>query len=233
MDIQTNTAGRKVNRYSDFSVSMSFTKDGVEYMPDSFILVFYVDNLDDCSSRYVASYINGEAVNCKVPTSGSAITVFFNQPGFNIGLLKCRVFDIVDDSDFSDGTLDTCTPITLPVEIVAGAGDTDSMELGDFEINTGGNGVGIADISVVESDEDGGYNVITITLTNGETVTFNVKNGSKGYGISPETQQAILEGLERIKGLPMHRFLSASEYEALVNADEVDPDTIYLTYEDE
>lgn len=102
-----------------------------------------------------------------------------------------------------------------------------------FLFAKGDKGDGIAGISVVESDEDDGYNVITITLTTGETVTFNVKNGSKGYGISPETQQAILEGLERIKGLPVHRFLSESEYEALVNADQVDPDTIYLTYEDE
>lgn len=107
------------------------------------------------------------------------------------------------------------------------------LEGGVFLFAKGDKGDGIAGISVDESDEDDGYNVITITLTTGETVTFNVKNGSKGYGISPETQQAILEGLERIKGLPVHRFLSESEYEALVNADEVDPDTIYLTYEDE
>lgn len=107
------------------------------------------------------------------------------------------------------------------------------LEGGVFLFAKGDKGDGIAGISVVESDEDDGYNVITITLTTGETVTFHVKNGSKGYGISPETQQTILEGLERIKGLPVHRFLSESEYEALVNADEVDPDTIYLTYEDE
>ena len=107
------------------------------------------------------------------------------------------------------------------------------LEGGVFLFAKGDKGDGIAGISVVESDEDDGYNVITITLTTGEEVTLHVKNGSKGYGISPETQQAILEGLERIKGLPVHRFLSESEYEALVNADEVDPDTIYHTYEDE
>lgn len=107
------------------------------------------------------------------------------------------------------------------------------LEGGVFLFAKGDKGDGIDGISVVESDKDDGYNVITITLTTGEEVTFHVKNGSKGYGISPETQQDILEGLERIKGLPVHRFLSESEYEALVNADEVDPDTIYLTYEDE
>ena len=102
-----------------------------------------------------------------------------------------------------------------------------------FLFAKGDKGDGIAGISVVESDEDDGYNVITITLTTGETVTFNVKNGSKGYGISPETQQTILDGLERIKGLPLNIFLSESEYQTLVNADEVDPDAIYHTYEDE
>lgn len=102
-----------------------------------------------------------------------------------------------------------------------------------FLFAKGDKGDGIAGISVDESDKDDGYNVITITLTTGETVTFRVKNGSKGYGISPETQQAILDGLERIKGLPLNIFLSESEYQTLVNADEVDPDAIYHTYEDE
>jgi hypothetical protein len=125
---------------------------------------------------------------------------------------------------------------TIDAGIEAGVEfDAESYTLdgGIFLFAKGDKGDGIAGIDVVESDEDDGYNVITITLTTGEEVSFNVKNGSKGYGISPETQQAILEGLERIKGLPVHRFLSESEYEALVNADQVDPDTIYLTYEDE
>lgn len=130
MDIITSISGQKVNRYSDFRLTMSFIKDDSSYMPDAFILVFYVDNWDDCAQRYVASYINDEATNCKVSTGESSITVFFNSPGFPIGQLKCRVLDIVGDTDFSDGTLDTCTPITLPVEIVAGAGDTDSIALG-------------------------------------------------------------------------------------------------------
>ena len=47
-----------------------------------------------------------------------------------MGTLKCRVVDMVTDADFTDGTLDTCTPITLPVEIVAGAGNTDAVVLG-------------------------------------------------------------------------------------------------------
>ena len=63
----------------------------------------------------------------------------FDHPGFNLGQLKCRVLDMVDNDNFTDGTLDTCTPITLPVEIVAGAGNTDSVVLGYGAVYFGDN----------------------------------------------------------------------------------------------
>lgn len=44
----------------------------------------------------------------------------------------------------------------------------------------GDTGNGIASWSVVESQEDGGNNVVTVTFTNGDSETFNVKNGSTG-----------------------------------------------------
>lgn len=45
----------------------------------------------------------------------------------------------------------------------------------------GTDGVGIAAIEqTVISAEDGGENVFTVTLTNGQTATFTVRNGSKG-----------------------------------------------------
>ena len=45
----------------------------------------------------------------------------------------------------------------------------------------GEDGVGIQSIvQTTTSTSDGGTNVITVTLTNGQTATFNVKNGSKG-----------------------------------------------------
>lgn len=127
MSIEINTTGRRVNRYSDFKLTISLTKNGGAYTPAAFMMVFYVDDWSDCAGRYTASCINGVYNSCEV--SGNTITIFFNAPGFNLGLLKCRVLDKVDDASFSDGTLDTCTPITLPVEIVAGAGDTDSIVL--------------------------------------------------------------------------------------------------------
>lgn len=127
MSIEINTSSHRINRYSDFRLTLSLTKNGDAYVPTSFMMVFYVDDWTDCVVRYTASCLNGEYNNCSV--SGTAITVYFNAPGFNLGQLKCRVVDIVEDADFSDGTLDTCTPISLPVEIVAGAGNTDNIVL--------------------------------------------------------------------------------------------------------
>ena len=127
MSITINTSSHQVNRHSDFQLTMSLQKEGAAYMPAQFLIVFYADNWDDCESRYTASYIGGVCTNCAV--DGYTINVFFNAPGFNLGQLKCRLLDIVENADFSDGTLDTCTPITLPVEIVAGAGES-SVVLG-------------------------------------------------------------------------------------------------------
>lgn len=135
MRIQINTSSHRVNRYSDFTLTFSLTKNGDPYVPQSFIMVFYVDTWDDCCGRYTASCIDGVYNNCSV--SGTTITVYFDAPTFNLGALKCRVIDMVDDSAFGDGTLDTCTPITLPVEIVAGAGDTDCVVLDYAEVYFG------------------------------------------------------------------------------------------------
>lgn len=45
----------------------------------------------------------------------------------------------------------------------------------------GADGVGITSVEqTVTSTEDGGDNKITVTLSNGESIVFNVKNGSKG-----------------------------------------------------
>lgn len=127
IQINTNSSGRRVNRNSDFKLTFSLLKDGVVYVPASFVMVFYADTWDDCMGRYTASLIDGVYTSCAV--EGDMITIFFNSPRFNLGQLKCRVYDIVEDIEFSDGTLDTCTPIFLPVEIVAGAGDTDNVVL--------------------------------------------------------------------------------------------------------
>jgi len=117
-----------VNRFSDFSLSLSLTKDGESYAPESFKFAFYTDKWTGCDDCYIASCIDGEYTNCSV--DGTTITIYFDSPGFNLGDLKCRFVDLEENENFTDGYLGTCTPITLPIEVVVGAGDTDTIELG-------------------------------------------------------------------------------------------------------
>ena len=52
----------------------------------------------------------------------------------------------------------------------------------------GATGNGIASWSVVESEEDGGSNVVTVTFTDGNSETFTYKNGHTGNGIASIVQ---------------------------------------------
>lgn len=111
-------------------------------------------------------------------------------------------------------------------------------------------GRGIATITVTESQESGGNNVVRITFTDGLSITFNVKNGERGEGVTPETLARIataLEDAERASALATraattaeqaashvtpHVSLSEEDYQRLINNNEVDPNTIYMTYEE-
>ena len=74
-------------------------------------------------------------------------------------------------------------------------------------------GNGIASWSVVESQEDGGSNVVTVVFTNGESESFTVKNGSTGatpnlvMGIV-ETGAAGSRAEAQITGTPANPILS-------------------------
>lgn len=58
---------------------------------------------------------------------------------------------------------------------------TDKDGTKSFQILNGDDGVGIASVQqTTTATADGGNNVITVTLTNGQKATFNVKNGQKG-----------------------------------------------------
>jgi len=135
MSLQIITSRHTVNRHSDFQLDMTLAKDGEMYVPGSIVMAFYVDQWS-CDGAYIASIIDGVCTNCAV--HGSFISVFFNAPGFECGQLKCRVVDMVDNAGFSDGTLDTVTPMSLPVNIVAGAGDKNVISLHGYEPPAGG-----------------------------------------------------------------------------------------------
>ena len=65
------------------------------------------------------------------------------------------------------GTYDGSSAVTIDVPTIQG--------------EKGNDGVGIKSVKqTTTSTEDGGTNIVTVTLTNGTSTTFNVKNGSKG-----------------------------------------------------
>lgn len=132
MSITINTQRYQVNRHSDFELSMSVLKDGEAYAPSQFVMVFYIDDWDDCETMYKASLINGEFKNCSL--NGNTITVYFDSPRFDLGTLKCRFYDKVINSSFADGSFDTCTPIVLPIDIVAGAGNMHNIDVGEVSV---------------------------------------------------------------------------------------------------
>ena len=56
-----------------------------------------------------------------------------------------------------------------------------AKESGEFDGEDGTDGISIVSVKqTTTSTTDGGTNVITVTLSNGQTATFSVKNGSKG-----------------------------------------------------
>lgn len=70
------------------------------------------------------------------------------------------------------------------------------LDNGSFQGEPGKDGVGISSIQqTTTSTADGGNNVFTVTLTNGTTARFNVKNGSKG-----STGETGLQGPQGEKG---------------------------------
>lgn len=77
-------------------------------------------------------------------------------------------------------TFDDGTTYTTP-SIRGATGDAGSAGKNGTDGKDGSDGVGIASIKqTTTSTADGGNNVFTVTLTNGTTATFIVKNGSKG-----------------------------------------------------
>lgn len=85
--------------------------------------------------------------------------------------------------------------IGIGTDVTSGASSTVGYSDGNVYINSAtldvwkltgtvwqkfGNLKGIADVTTVPSTQDGGTNVVTVTLTDGTTKTFNVLNGTKG-----------------------------------------------------
>jgi hypothetical protein len=85
------------------------------------------------------------------------------------------------NEDYDDILLSRGSVKTINGESIVGSGDIaiagGSGEKGD----KGDTGVGVQSVKqTTTSNVDSGYNVVTVTLTDGTTSTFSVKNGSKG-----------------------------------------------------
>lgn len=105
--------------------------------------------------------------------------------------------DGINGQDGKDGISITKTEINTNDELVIYYSNNKSENLGvvvgadgqngkdGINGQDGADGIGIQSIvQTTTSTEDGGDNVFTITLTNGETTSFTVKNGSSGSGSS-------------------------------------------------
>lgn len=78
----------------------------------------------------------------------------------------------------------------------------------------GADGVGVTKVQqTTTSNADGGTNVVTITLSNGQTFTFNVKNGSKGS--TGETGKDGARGPEGPPGADGKSFTVNGRYDTL------------------
>lgn len=89
----------------------------------------------------------------------------------------------------------TFTPSVSPDGVISWTNDN-GLENPEPTNIKGGDGVGIKSIEqTTTSTEDGGENVFTVTLTNGNKATFSVKNGSKG-----STGEKGDQGIQGVQG---------------------------------
>lgn len=112
----------------------------------------------------------------------------------------------------------------------------------------GTNGVGVSSVKqTTTSTADGGSNVVTVTLSNGTTSTFTVKNGSKGStgaagkdGYTPQKnvdywteadQEAIVQQVITALGTPVFGTVSADK-KITLSTEHLADGIYYLGYED-
>lgn len=167
----------RVNYKSDLPpLEVKFKINGsvVDVPTHDFAIRFFVDGAPGMS--FECSYKDGEYFHC-AKTAADTLTCYIGNHKFGCGRLCCEFVDLSSNAHYADGLFKTVTPSSLDVVLVDGAGD-DSVDVLNVIFNFEPNE--IIDVSTVESHEDGGINTVTITQANGDVVTFNIRNGSKG-----------------------------------------------------
>ena len=177
MDILMSVQGQSLRNRS-YSEMVSDTQEFIKFkfnLSDDWkdLLVFaqftqgedsYNVYLDDDKSVYLPAEIKEGAYTLTLYGTGGNVVATTNSRTFR--LQKCR---LVRDGKSTEITL------TLYEQLV------NRIEWGDA--------LGIDHIGVAESKEDGGVNIVTFCFTDGESQTFEVRNGTQGIqgepGISP------------------------------------------------
>lgn len=88
------------------------------------------------------------------------------------------------------GNIETLPPEAEATVTIGGTAERPILNFGIPKGNTGEDGIGIEDVETEMSAEDGGFNVLTIRLTDGRSFGWMIKNGTKG-----ETGKAGSPGL--------------------------------------
>lgn len=93
--------------------------------------------------------------------------------------------------------------------------ETHYLDAAVFMAVSGRDGRGIVDFEVQESQESGGYNIVTFIYSDGTTSELRVRNGIDG--------NAVLR----------HEPIEPEEFERLRDAGQLSENTIYMVYEEE
>ena len=78
------------------------------------------------------------------------------------------------------GNIETLPPEAEATVSIGGTAEKPILNFGIPKGDTGEDGIGIEDVETQMSAEDGGFNVLTIRLTDGRTFSWAIMNGHKG-----------------------------------------------------
>ena len=136
------------------------------------------------------------------------IETVINNPDIYASEITISTYALYDDVGGKQDTLVSGENIkTINGESLLGSGDIiisgGSGEQGE-KGDKGDTGVGVQSVAqTTTSNADGGSNIVTVTLTDGSTSTFTVKNGSKGsVGEQGPKGEQGLPGKQGAQGLP-------------------------------
>lgn len=134
----------------------------------------------------------------------------------NTALAQAKASGEFDGTNGKDGVSATHSWNGTTLTVTSASGTSSANLKGDKgDSIKGADGVSISSVKqTTTSSADGGSNVVTVTLSNGTTSTFTVKNGSKGSdGINGTNGTNGKDGKTPVKGVD---YFTAADQEAIV-----------------